>query len=95
MHADYRKGLLQRITQMPAENAKVLEKLLKAVRQELKRHRSQMEVEFDALADAGANTKNLNSAIVRAKNINDRANANLAKLSLELAKHSGKRKRSQ
>jgi hypothetical protein len=75
---------------MPDEDAKVLDKLLKAVRRELKRHRRQMEVEFEALADASASSKTLNTAIARSITINERANAHLARLSSELAKHSRK-----
>jgi hypothetical protein len=78
---------------MPKDATKAFEKLLNAVRRELKRHRRQMEVEFDALTDASANIKNLKSAISRSKDINERANAKLSELNQQLTKIIRKGKR--
>ena len=78
---------------MPTPDAKALKQLLDDTRRELKRHRRQMEVEFDALAEARANVKNLRSAITRFIEINERANANLAELDERLARIIRKAKR--
>ena len=78
---------------MPKDDPKAFEKLLNAVRRELRRHRRQMESEFDALTDASASIKNLKSVITRSKDINERANANLAELNQQLTKIIRKGKR--
>jgi chromosome segregation ATPase len=84
-----------RMTGMPKDDTKAFEKLLNAVRREVKRHRRQVELEFDALTDASANIKNLKTAIARFKDINERANANLAELNQRLTKVIRKAKRQE